>query len=265
MRQCVLIFFLLSAVMSAQDTHVRSVIIAGFSKNKIAVGADSREIATGSGSGYRDDVCKILALNGDFVFTATGKSGHISGGHPEFTWDIFTIAREIANRDKGASIEQIAQDWGERVAAFDNLDVKRGVFAADSSQGQTGFFVGLLEKRPILVVVLVTRSTSGQFNSDTSTPDIISGKAFPSGAIDIVSEYSALQTPRSRAWRQEFSMNYPADPTADSTIAPLIAQMIHLTIGYSVQKENVGYPIDLLELDSTGIHWLNRKTNCADN
>jgi hypothetical protein len=243
------------------------VVIFAASRDKIVIGADSREVSL-SPIGRRDryDKCKIVPLNGKFVFAAVGKSGHHSDEHPEATWDVFTLARGIASRNSKDSLGQIATAWGNEVAALDDKDAQRRVPGSEVLEGQHAIFLGFVDGRPASYQVVVEKAPAGHYQPQTQRVELHDGSLVPSGhARDIALEIAEGKTDRAKRWIAEFRREHASELTTwDTTMAPLIERVLELSINYSAEKDDVGLPIDLIEIDSSGTHWLRKKPNCQD-
>jgi len=262
-----LVVLLTSSLGRPDEERVGSVVIFAASQKRIVIGADSKEIVLSSNSRYeRYDKCKIATLNGKFVFAATGKSGHHSAEHSTETWDIFTLVREVASRNREASIESIAQTWGNEVAKLDNRDSTKGGSGQPEFEGQHALFAGFVDGHPVVDQVIVTKESDGVFRARLEPSQLRSGNLVPSGhAADIALEMSAGQTERARQWLADFRRDHTSElSTWDSAMAPLVERVIELSIKYSVEKDDIGPPIDLAEIDSSGVHWLRKKDNCAE-
>lgn len=256
---------LLSHLHTVEEDHVGTVVIFMASERKILVGADSREVEFSPTTHTRTDrydKCKVITLKSKFVFAATGKAGHKSGGHPEFSWDMFAVAKHVADRHKTASLGNIAHYWGARVSALDNRDVKRGVSDSRSDKGQMGFFFGFVNHHPVVYQVHVSPVNGLSYGYDVRPTELVEGRIYPSGiAIDIPTEIAAGQTERARSWNAEFQASH-ASETWEEEMPAMTQWIIEKTIDFSIQRDFVGKPIDLVEVDNLGVHWINKKEQC---
>ncbi len=267
MRRWFCIILLLSASSAVEEDNFGSAVIFAASRDKIVIGADSREVILSPiGRSDRYDKCKIVTLNGKFVFAAVGKSGHHSGEHPEATWDVFALARAIAGRNGKDSLEQIATAWGNEVAALDDKDAQRRIPGSEVFEGQHGIFLGFVDGRPASYQVVVEKAPTGHYQPQTQQVELHDGSLIPSGhARDVAVEIAEGKTDRAKRWMADFRRDHASELTTwDAAMAPLIERVLELSINYSAEKDDVGLPIDLIEIDSSGTHWLRKKPNCQD-
>ena len=93
-----ILFALIPVVIQSVTPATGTVIVYGFSKNKIVIASDSR--ATNEDGSYLDDFCKITELNKTMVFTVSGRFADITGGR--VGWDADLEAKraiaEVAKR-----------------------------------------------------------------------------------------------------------------------------------------------------------------------
>jgi hypothetical protein len=261
LKQLICVIILLSRLRAVEKDNVGSVVIFSASQQKIVIGADSRVIEFSPITGLmtdKYDKCKLITLSRKFVFSAVGKAGHESEGHPEFTWDIFQIARKIARGyGKNASLKHIANAWGREVSALDDRDVHRGVVDPRSTEGQLGLFAGFAIHKPVVYEVRIYKLKTGSYSYDVKPVELVDGQIFPAGPIDIATEFAAHQTYRSTELQK-------AHPSGDwNSLMPYVVDfVIEKTISDSVEKDKVGRPIDLIEINDLRLHWIRKKDGC---
>ena len=265
MKRLLCAILLLSRLNSVEKDRVGTIVVLAASKQKIVIGADSKAVEFSQTTGLRTDrydECKMTTLNGKFVFATVGKSGHESVGHPEFSWDVFSIARKIARRNgKTSSLKSIAAAWGKEVSTDDNRDVRRGVTDSRSIPGQTGIFAGFESSQIVVYRVSVTKRATGVFTYRFRPTELGDGKVIPLGAIDIATELRAQQTKRSKSWISQFARGHESQDWI--TVMPdYLDFVIDKTIAHSASKDTVGKPIDLIEITNRGVHWIRKKNGC---
>ena len=243
---------------------VGSVLAFATSPDKIVIGADSRELMLSSnGRADRFDKCKVVALDGIYIFAAVGRSGHHSKGHPEATWDIFEMAREIARKGHTAgSLERIAADWGNEAAEMDN----RNSPDFTDFEGQHAIFAGFIGGHPTIYQVVVAKTATGPYQSDVQKPPLHNGSIVASGyGKQIAEEFAAGRTDRAKSWMADFRKDHAPELNSwDTAMAPLVKRVLELTIANSAEQDTSGPPIDLVEIQPTGVHWLEKKPNCSE-
>jgi hypothetical protein len=145
--------------------------------------------------------------------------------------------------------------------ALDNRDLLRGVIQSPIGESQIGLFAGFENHQPIFFQVTNRKSGNDPFISNISRSlPLNDGLVFPFGRIDIASEFAAGQTQRSMKWKRDFLIAHPLP--WNSQIVPLVQLVIEKTIQYSVYRNDVGEPIDIVEADASGVHWISQKANC---
>jgi len=254
---------------SEQDKY-GSIVVIDATKDKIILAADSR-VLHGDMLGNKqasDDECKITALKGDVVLGVAGRKGHQSAGHPEFTWDSFAIAYDVANGISSSPdrIRDIAAEWGKRVAALHNRDAARGVIGpmgAGKEGIENAIFAGFQAGKTtaFTVDILLSPTGSGPYFENVKGLDLQDGFVLGIGVLDTCFEWR--QTERGKVWFNEFMSEHPKD-NWDSMAVPLLERIIELTIRYSVHRDEVGEPIDIIEITPTGTHWIKKKANCGN-
>jgi hypothetical protein len=264
LKQFLVLIFLCLSFQAGEKDSVGSVLAFATSSNKIVIGADSRELTLWSnGRADRFDKCKVVTLDGTYVFAAVGRSGHHSQGHPEATWDIFDMVREIARKDHTAgSLGRVAADWGNEVAKMDNRD------SPDFTdfEGQHAIFAGFIGGHPTIYQVIVTKNAAGPYQPDVQQPSLQNGSIVASGyGKQIAEEFAAGRTDRAKSWMADFRKDHAPELNSwDTAVAPLVKRVLELTIANSAEKDTSGPPIDLVEIRPTGVHWLEKKPNCPE-
>jgi hypothetical protein len=127
-------------------------------------------------------------------------------------------------------------------------------------------FFGFVAHHPVVYQVLVSKNETGLYSDHVQRVELRDGgiyprRIYPSGVIDIANEFAARQTERVTEWLSDFQRAHGAEPW-DAQMPPLIQFIIEKTIDFSVNKDRVGPPIDLIEIDDLGIHWIRKKSNC---
>jgi 20S proteasome alpha/beta subunit len=109
-----LILLLILVVNAAAQFDTGTVIIVGYSHDKIIVVAESRQ--AGEKGEHFDNGCKITALNDKFFFAASGRAQDITQG--VVGWSAHDQAKEIldSTSKESRTATNMAFDWGNKMA-----------------------------------------------------------------------------------------------------------------------------------------------------
>jgi hypothetical protein len=273
---CLILLTFILGVNPANAQILSGTVIFGmFTKDDLILTADSRgQMSVGDKiTGYRDDQCKIAAVNGKIVFAISGfyaKEG--PGG-----FDLRTEARSIASGAKinfNVDLLRVADAWAanakttfERLAKnpteWNGVAVREGGTIADAIFA-TRDAVGNI----IVSAAIIRRIPSATFAPFTSSETHLKsyrGEKFADfigtgAAPDVISELGAGKTEWAKAHsgllnRMRFSTT--------------ILEMENTTIEFSQLAErrfpdHVGGSIDQVHLGPNGVDWLKRKENCSE-
>lgn len=84
------------------------------------------------------------------------------------------------------------------------------------------------------------------------------------GHNDIITEITAQQTPRAKAWIAEFKNSLPFDSTPETIMAPEVQWLAEKSIDFSEKKETMSRPVDIIEITLSGTRWIKKKSNCQE-
>jgi len=259
--------------LAQAQTKSGTVIILGFSQQKVVVAADSRE-STMSGD-YRDDACKITALEQKLIFVATGKG---KAGE----WSSATEARAAVralvtfSQDfKPELVDAIAGKWGD--AAGQQIISRLGPEKVKDNQVLiSGIFVGANAMGVIHISQQTLRAKVSRGHVSFSKLPIVHGEPtsvmhFTAiGEADIYNEYQAGISARANKWKAGSSAYLKSSGIADVEAAFAI-MLVDLTGKYGKDRVPhhpdvalVGGPTDAIALTSKGAEWIHRKKDCPE-
>jgi len=265
---------LLSLIGSAvcQDVRGTIIVLVG-TQQKIVIAADSRKIIADRGGKSRstDSDCKISALANNLVFASAGRRGHFSAGNPQFTWDAYDIAQQVANGVKPANglIRSAADTWAGQAIAMHNMDSRRGVIdpvSAGKEVIESAFFAGIENAHPIayqvdIVKALSTAGTPQTYSYRISEPLALEPFRFhPIGLTDISLEFGA-RTPRARDWMETFQRDHDGQ-SWDAMLPEFAEGIVSLTARFSSERSSVGGSTDIIEITAKRIRWVRSKPGC---
>jgi hypothetical protein len=268
------LYFLLIFVgnVAGQDLGGTIIVLVG-TQNKIVIAADSRKTVSERGQNVRsmDTDCKISALPNNLVFASAGRRGHLSLGNPQFTWDAYDIARKVAgalNPGQGF-VRSAAEAWARQVIGKHDMDSRRGVIdpaSAAKNEIESAFFSGIENAHPIVYRVDIIKAPPVEGSPSSYIYKISDPLRFepfrfhPIGLTDVALEFGT-QTPRARDWMETFQREHEGQ-SWDTTLPDFAERMVKLTAQFSVERNIVGGPTDLVEVTARGIHWLRSKPGC---
>lgn len=268
------LFFLLIFLGNAagQDLGGTIIVLVG-TQNKMVIAADSRKTVSERGQNVRsmDTDCKISALPNNLVFASAGRRGHLSAGNPQFTWDAYDIARQVAGELNPGQvfIRMAAETWAGQVIAKHDMDSRRGVIdpaSAAKNEIESAFFAGIENAHSVAYRVDIVKAppVEGAPNSYTyKISDPLRFEPFrfhPIGLTDVALEFGT-QTPRARGWMETFQREHDGQ-SWDAVLPEFAERLVKLTAQFSEERKIVGGPTDILEISARGIRWLRNKPGC---
>jgi hypothetical protein len=253
-----------------------TIVIVGYSKDKIIMAADSRGLE--ENGTHRDDMCKITALSDKFLFSAIGrffdKTRGVAG------WDATAQAKEAfavtskrppvpghENAFAGDLADEWAQIIGNNIAVHirptelaslkPNAMYLTGIFAGIGSTGAVQFASAQIHRRA---------DAPGFFSppiKEPPIPDTLTYAVF-GGDFPIFLEFYEATSKRAKAEKIITTKQSKKWPFYDAD-ARLVMRYVELMIKY-VERPGLGGPIDAVEINKGSLlRWIQRKPNCRDN
>jgi hypothetical protein len=236
-----LISFLIFAVPAARATSI--VILR--TANRVYIGADSRRSYRESAETYTGSVCKIVPA-GRLLFLASG----LTYANDQ---QVASVAAKVGRMSP--TVRHAIEEFRRRMRQFlpqaiaaearvDRNPVRKGLILEAA-------FIGM-EKNLASVSVEWYRS-----NGNPTKPRVTTDRhAYSSAALG---RYDFIFLGKRRAIdRYLRGRSWPIRSDADAI--SLITRLINLEISES--PESTAPPVDILKLDRTGSHWLQRKASC---
>jgi hypothetical protein len=248
--------------------------------NEIVFAADSR---TAFSDSYSDQECKIRAFDDKVLFATSGRNGQRNKITHVYSWNADAIAKNafVAAVEKGASqhiADQLASSWGiamkkqleqdiaaNRDLALANIETD-GTMAlgAFADFGNDGTFLILVEK----LAYSPTTDASGTVKASVSYRVTSPGPPYYLGKGEIIREYDANRTSRSKEWKRDMEMGlgFAGDPTVFKA-----KKLVELTIdNYPATRTDasgkkfsvVGGKIAIAKLTPNGFDWVD-PGNCS--
>ncbi|MGA9390873.1 MAG: hypothetical protein WBV69_10545 [Candidatus Sulfotelmatobacter sp.] len=271
-----LIFLLAVDAITVAQFESGTVIVVGYSQNKIIIAADSRSVDEGKVP--TDNDCKITALSNKLFFSASGRTHDVTLGM--LGWDATDQARQAlaavsTHAPIGTFTQAMAIEWAQligqnishniRQQEYDSL-IPRHVYIA-------GIFAGLgpnvdlqgthirvdrgESSRPIERHMIYTTPVELPL-SDTM------GYLSLSGQTEILNEFIGTGSARAKIERAITLKESKRWPIFDSD-ARMVIRLTELVIKYWNHPELAHGPVDAVEIDKGGsVRWIQRKPNCTD-
>ncbi|MGO9403468.1 MAG: hypothetical protein ACLPVW_08365 [Terriglobales bacterium] len=270
-----LMLLLLATTSAFAQVKSSTIIVLGESKHKIVIAADSR-MSEEDGS-YRDDGCKIAALNNKFLFATSGRSFDIT--HGIVGWDATEQARtalalvlqaERTTELTHSFVMEIANEWATLI--FNNVTAHiRPEEFVTMKQDQLfvdGTFITLEAPEPNIAYTAFRRdgNTTKFLTPMISTghlPDKMAFTAIGSGYSTFI-EFLNNTSPRAKK-EQRITTRLAKRWEPEQADARMAIRLVDLVIKYSPEPD-VGGRVDAADLTvGQPVHWIQRKPNCKDN
>jgi len=256
----------LSAVSPArgQDIH-GTVVVSGHSKTKLVLATESRNADAPS-----SDMCKILVLDSRTVFAGAGIAGHAK------YWNAYAevaYAFEKAKPSQGSSqLRNTATDFGDRFSRAVNKalkidrDASKRLIEDEENRVFNALFLGFTEGVAEIYQIQViydplTDKASASLDTFVQEDDLRFGAGGRNETVvEVISGASEFGRSELKKWekmQKEF-------PQQDRDVRWAM-KLVELTIGYNPHREDVGGPIDGLEITRDGIRWVQCKPKCQCN
>lgn len=273
-RQAACLFVLVGLAGLSGGASTRQSIISGtivvvaLAKNYILFAADSRVGASnGTAVANVDDTyCKIAPLRGNTIFAAAGIVTD-----PVRTWAADTeMDRALVMSPPGERMGRTEGEFALRRWAELMLrrlsGLPRGQLLAYSRSNDgvaaTGVLAGIdKDGMSWIHVSKVSSDSTGSLSHQESsmTGSGAGAKYFGLGQSEIAVEFDHADTPRAIAERAQWREMPLSGVEFDRFKA---RRLVELTILHVANKSDVGGPVDEVELDAGGWHWVQVKPHC---
>ena len=267
----ILLALLLTATPDARGTEsiiAGTIVIVAQAKDHIIFAADSRVGASnGSAVASVDDTyCKIGPLHGNTLFAAAGIVTD-----PARNWsadtEMDTVLVEgwrgapMSSADGESALRRWADAMTQKLFALPRNQL---VAYTKSNDGvaATGVLAGIDSDRNPWVRVSTIRldATSGLVHQESDMTSRGSATKYSGlGQSEIAVEFDHGNTARAIEERAQWKDRSLTGIELDRFKA---RRLVELTIQYLPNKSDVGGPVDELELDANGPHWIQVKPHC---
>jgi hypothetical protein len=221
--------------------------VVSFSEQRIIIAGDSRAAIIWNGTenarSLDDNTCKITPTDGNAVFAATGFEGT-----PGDDWSTYSEAqRAVAGTPHGTWMDTMTggtalDHWATYLVRDIDGSFTPSQLSSITSATNGNMAFGIL---------------AGMNRAGSAWVDIASYAAF--GKTDVFHEFFDGKSKRALAERASWNRMKAASPSYDRFKT---RRLVELTIKYE-RSNLVGGPIDEIEIDGSGIHWLQVKPACA--
>lgn len=267
-----------------------TVIVIGYSKNKIIMAADSR--VNYEAGRYYDVSCKITALSNKFLFSAAGRTFGMTGGN--IGWDDRQQAREAFAIDSQQPIppsletnfaDDLTDLWAEMISNRISVHIRPEELWRQKP-GQPfleAAFAGIGPRGDVQIGHATIRRASGTtvpfwqgVQKDSNPPNFVFVED-PAPILNnkigylvlggdtphiLATEFFDVFTTRSKAEHMAIAKLSKASPPQDAD-ALMVIGLVQFIIKYTDRPEEIGGPIDAAEIDKGGtIRWIQRKDSC---
>jgi hypothetical protein len=280
MNRFLLAYLLCFGQVENPQIETGTVIFVDVSTDELTIAADSRSNLADTGQ-HSDARCKISALGDKFVFTAAGMSFYRDDKGE--AWDIHTIAREIWRKESSFETKAVnlVNNVSEQFVIQMELIYRRPEIIAATKKYQSG-------GDPVLVSALFAATdkfgalairalnidyddklfnSSGEVrlvhNFTTLQPEKHGGaKSMGMGHDEVIEEFLSMKSARSRDFMGRFLPQLTAMSPSEKRAA-FASALIEQSILLHPQRDQMGFPIDVLQLErTTGVRWISVKPNC---
>jgi len=245
-----------------QDVH-GTVVVSAHSKTKLVLATESRN----ANSLNAPTMCKILVLDSRTVFSGAGIAAHANH------WNALAEAAyafEKAKPSQGSSrLRNTAIDFGDRFSRAVNKalqidrEASKRVIEDDENRVFNALFLGFTEGVAEMYQIQViydplTSKANASLDIIVQEDDLRFGASGRNEtAVEVISGASEFGRSELKKWektQEEF-------PQQDRDVRWLM-KLVELTIAYNPHREDVGGPIDGLEITRNGIRWVQCKPQC---
>lgn len=273
---------ILASQSAFSQTESGTVVIVGYSHNKIVIAADSRRVSQKDG-GYLDDSCKVTALDDKSIFSAVGKA-QSTGVDNAVEWDAAREARasfvnspHLQTDDPGDFLNRVTGEWG-RIMGTELVQHAQSIGIDAMVDGQeviTGIFAGTNETGALhlsIQVIAIKKPPNGPEGLFIPRPRVVTiTDAFqvkPLGESDVFYEFTNSKTKRSKRWATTLAKDGRQSKDRD---ALKVIRLVELTRDYgadtvtvgNVTVRIVGGDTDAAELNlGEKVQWIQRKSAC---
>lgn len=239
-----LISLLSIAAMIGPMAHATSIVVLR-SANRIYIGADSRRSYRETGETYSGSVCKIIPA-GRLWFVASG----LTYANNQ---QVAKVGIEVGSNSP--TVRYAIERFREKMRQF-----LPQAIAAEGRIERNATRKGLILEAAFVGMENNVGSATVEWYRTTGSsvkPHLTSDRRTYSSAI--AGRYDFIFLGKRRAIDQYLRGRVPAI-RSDADAIRVITQLINLEISES--PETTAPPIDIIELDRTGMHWLQRKAGC---
>jgi hypothetical protein len=276
---CAFVAFIASTVPTGAEEEHGTIAVVRYSLSRLMIAADSRtNLGTRSNTTTNDGACKVASLGEHAAFVASGLVGYDNNGPRDLldTWRATDEARRVyahlLKRDsewQDDRLDEFAMAWGNlvrsRVAAlahFNPLAVRSSVVNGLLTTALVATGRG---KRIRAVVVQIGIDSDGRIALlplRRIEPEVCPPCALGRG--EIVTEFLGLTSERARVEAARFARE-TRTLAEDERERRRVLRLVQLTINLLPDRNEVGGPIDALELRASGgVHWIQRKLGCPE-
>jgi hypothetical protein len=239
-----LIFFLSVLIAAASAAHGTSIVILR-SASRVYIGADSRRSYRETAETYTGSVCKIVSA-GRLVFVASG----LTYANDQ---QVASVGAEVSRAS--STVNYAIEEFRRRMQRF----LPRAI-AAEARVERNHARKGLILEAAFIGIEDTRASVSVEWyrtNGSVTKPRVSTDRRTYSSAVP--GRYDFIFLGKRHAIDQYLRGRTPSI-RSDADAIGLITQLINLEISES--PESTALPINILEVDRAGSHWLQRKASC---
>jgi Proteasome subunit len=244
-----------------------TVVVIAKSQSRIVIAADSR--MTTSYGKYDDNFRKIRTLDNHTVFVAAGTVAHDNFG--QVLWNAFGQASasfaEAQRSNSPQLIAATARSWNQSMPRNINraliLDPVGSKSALEGNLFLSAAFLGFENNTAVFYQFsFMFDPTTNQAKSiadiEPMYPELHWGAM---GRSDTADEVLIGATDFAKAKHREWEVAERRYPPGDTDVRWAI-RLVELTKEYDPHRDQVGGPIDAMEITQKGVRWVQRKKNC---
>ena len=186
-----------------------SIVLARWMKGDLVVAADSREVLP-NGT-YRDDDCKILTFGDKLIFAGAGRAwvnfkplGVAYNSYATARRVFPSVSHKTAFKDL---LMEFALAWGNSAKKQLEPIKEFATLGLEGNNITLALFTGYDEGGTVQLVnaaVSFTRTKNGaiQLSNSAEFVDTVAWSSHTLGHVEIINEFTAHQTPRSKEWNK---------------------------------------------------------------
>ena len=254
-----------------------TIVLTFYTKEKVVFAAESRLKLTGTSVEYREDACKVRAVQKKFIFATSGLNGYEHVYGHGVSWDGYGAPARLVDQVPDSApdpVKALARLWAEWMEEHitDELTRNPGPILRGKKTDALNhaMFAGLNRQGEIVMYSVHFRCACSAgpkravFEIEQESPKSGAMGGFGTEeATDVVDELLSRKSERARleiaGWKTRLAGMSSAEREGAMTVwaADFVIR--------NTSSKDIGGPVDAVEMSSSGaVRWIQRKPNCPE-